>query len=123
VPNQKPQPGKRNPLFLRKKTIAPQKEEETEEDKDEDPMNSPISRLMSERAAERRRMLKEFNYKFSNNHARIDEIERQPAYKRMGVNLDDKPSGQSNISRTTLSSDEEGIKLRSNNSFLHDNVD
>ncbi|WP_031427380.1 cell division protein FtsZ [Flavimarina sp. Hel_I_48] len=111
------------PMVFEKKTIAPQKEEDTEEDKDEDPMNSPISKLMSERAAERRRMLKEFNYKFSNNHTRIDEIERQPAYKRMGVNLDDKPSGHSNISRTSLSSDEDGIKLRSNNSFLHDNVD
>lgn len=74
-----------------RKTIAPQKEKETEEDKDDDPMNNPISKLLSERAAERRRMMKEFNYKFSNSQSRIDEIEKQPAYKRMGVNLDDNP--------------------------------
>ncbi|MGB3775108.1 MAG: cell division protein FtsZ [Leeuwenhoekiella sp.] len=110
------------PIVFEKKTIAPVEEEE-DTNKDEDPMNSPISKLMSDRAAERRRMLKEFNYKFSSKHTHVDEIERQPAYKRQGINLEDKPSGQSNISRTTLSTDENGIKLRSNNSFLHDNVD
>ena len=114
---------KEESVVFEKKTVAPQKEEDTIEDKDEDPMNSPISKLMSDRAAERRRMMKEFNYKFSNKNSHIDEIEKQPAYKRMGVHLDDKPSGQSNISRTSLSTDKDGIKLRSNNSFLHDNVD
>ena len=110
-------------ITFEKKTLAPKKEEETKEEKDEDPMNSPISIMLSERAAERRRMMKDFNYKFSNTNTRIDEIEKQPAYKRMGVNLEDGPSGSSKISRTSLRTDEDGIKLRSNNSFLHDNVD
>ncbi|WP_416444372.1 cell division protein FtsZ [Leeuwenhoekiella sp. A16] len=91
---------------------------------DEDPMNSPISKLLTERAAERKRMMKEFNYKFNHNHAKIDEIEKQPAYKRMGVNLDENPSAQGKISRTTLGTDgNDDVQLRSNNSFLHDNVD
>ncbi|MAZ28129.1 MAG: cell division protein FtsZ [Cytophagaceae bacterium] len=96
-----------------------------EDDNDEgaDPMNSPISKLLTERAAERRRMMKEFNYKFHHNHSRIEEIEKQPAYKRMGVDLDETPSKDGKISRTSLNTDNEEVQLRSNNSFLHDNVD
>jgi len=55
----------------------------------------------------------------------IDEIEKEPAYKRMGIELDDTShSSEVNQSRTTLEIDDnEDIQLRSNNSFLHDNVD
>ncbi|WP_204343892.1 cell division protein FtsZ [Psychroserpens algicola] len=88
-----------------------------------DPMNSPISELLKERADERRRKMKDFNYKF--NTAKIDEIEKEPAYKRQGVNLEDaQHSSETNASRTSVSIDEnDDIQLRSNNSFLHDNVD
>ena len=88
-----------------------------------DPMNTPISELLKERAEERRRKMKEFNYKF--NNAKIDEIEKVPAYKRKGVDLDNnKSSSETSMSRTSLDLDDnEDIQLRSNNSFLHDNVD
>ncbi|WP_299212465.1 cell division protein FtsZ [uncultured Dokdonia sp.] len=113
-------------IVFEKKTIAP--EETTSEDMKEDeidPMNSPISKLLVDRAAERKRKMKEFNYKFHHNQSRIEEIEKQPAYKRMGIDLDEKtPGKEGNLSRTTLSTDDnEDIQLRSNNSFLHDNVD
>ena len=93
------------------------------EKEDIDPINSPISELLKERADERRRKMKDFNYKF--NTSKIDEIEREPAYKRQGVNLDETPhSSEINTSRLSIGSDEnDDIKLRSNNSFLHDNVD
>ena len=55
-----------------------------------DPMNSPISELLKERAEERRRKMKDFNY-----------------MSRTSIGLDDN----------------DDIQLRSNNSFLHDNVD
>ncbi|MBD1261841.1 cell division protein FtsZ [Maribacter polysiphoniae] len=106
-------------LIFEKRTIktAPQQVEET------DPMDSPIEELLKQRADERRRKLKDFNYKFQNNLSNIDEIEKEPAYKRQGVSLNDKPI-QKKVSRTTLSEDSnEDIQLRSNNSFLHDNVD
>ena len=107
-----------------KQLDAKAKPEENVAEGDEDPTNTPISQLLTERAAERRRMMKEFNYKFHNNQSRIDEIEKQPAYKRMGVNLDENPSAKSAMSRTSLSTDEnDEIQLRKNNSFLHDNVD
>ncbi|MDO6595322.1 cell division protein FtsZ [Oceanihabitans sp. 2_MG-2023] len=97
----------------------------TEEQVEEiDPMNSPISDMLKERAEERRRKMKDFNYKF--NTAKIDDIEKIPAYKRQGVDLEDvQHSSQKNsISGTSLSTDDnDDMLLRSNNSFLHDNVD
>ncbi len=91
------------------------------------PMNLTISELRN-KAEDRRSKMKEFNYKFTNKmNQSIDEIESMPAYKRMGVNLNDVPSSSEmdkNQSRMTLGVDEnDEIQLRSNNSFLHDNVD
>ena len=66
--------------------------------------------------------MKGFNYKFSDQmNKNIDEIERQPAYKRLGVDLDTNTT----ISKlkTSIHKDSEEINLKSNNSFLHDNVD
>ncbi|MAL58630.1 MAG: cell division protein FtsZ [Flavobacteriaceae bacterium] len=96
-----------------------------EKDKDEpaDPLNSPISKLLSDRTEERKRKMKEFNYKFRNSNSKIDEIEKQPAYKRMGIELDETDSSDTNLSRTTVNTDDDELDLRSNNSFLHDNVD
>jgi cell division protein FtsZ len=67
--------------------------------------------------------MKEFNYKF--NSAKIDEIEKEPAYKRQGVNLEETPhSSDPTASRISVASDDnDDIQLRKNNSFLHDNVD
>ncbi len=88
---------------------------------------SPLSLTISElqkRAEERRQKMKGFNYKFTDQmNKNIDEIERQPAYKRLGVNLDETDTAISK-SKTTLSTDDnDDVQLRSNNSFLHDNVD
>ena len=112
-------------IVFEKKTVAPEEVSEEQKEEEVDPMNSPISKLLIDRAAERKRKMKEFNYKFHHNQSRIEEIEKQPAYKRMGIDLDDKtPDKEGNLSRTTLSTDDnEDIQLRSNNSFLHDNVD
>ncbi|MEP0264550.1 cell division protein FtsZ [Dokdonia sp.] len=111
-------------IIFETKTVDPVPTDESKED-EVDPMNSPISKLLVDRAAERKRKMKEFNYKFHHNQSRIEEIEKQPAYKRMGIDLDEKtPDKEGNLSRTTLSTDDnEDIQLRSNNSFLHDNVD
>lgn len=102
---------------------------ETNEPKQEsfspvNPMDSPIDALLKERADERRRKLKDFNYKFQNSVSSIDEIEKEPAYKRQGIDLSSGPRPESKVSRTTLGEDSnDDIQLRSNNSFLHDNVD
>ena len=87
------------------------------------PMSLTITELQK-RAEERRQKMKGFNYKFTDQmNKNIDEIERQQAYKRLGVNLDESNSIISK-SKTTLSTDDnDDIQLKSNNSFLHDNVD
>ena len=111
-------------IVFETKTVAPQEKEEDEPEAEIDPMNSPISKLLIDRASERKRKMKEFNYKFRNNQSRIEEIEKQPAYKRMGIDLDETPKKDGNLSRTSLSTDDnDEVQLRKNNSFLHDNVD
>lgn len=59
----------------------------------------------------------------------LSDLENEPAYKRRKINLEDVPhSADSNVSKYTLSEEKnaDGSKstgLKSNNSFLHDNVD
>lgn len=87
-----------------------------------DPTEMSIVEALKLRTEERKRTLKEFNHKFA-SQSRIDELEREPAYKRNNVIL-----REGNIENTTsrLSvelDDENQVYLKSNNSFLHDNVD
>jgi len=110
-------------LVFERKVIAKEEVEETSETKELDPMDTPLEELLKQRADERRRKLKDFNYKFQNQVNNIDEIEKEPAYKRQGVNLNETPK-ENKVSRTTLGEDSNGeIQLRSNNSYLNDNVD
>jgi cell division protein FtsZ len=111
-------------LVFEKKTEKIQNSNsENDEERYIDPMDSPIEELLKARADERRRKLKDFNYKFQNSVNNIEEIEKEPAYKRQGINLNENPKG-GKVSRTSLGEDSnDEIQLRSNNSFLHDNVD
>jgi cell division protein FtsZ len=85
------------------------------------PLDLTITELQT-RAEERRKKMKGFNYKFNDQmNKNIDEIERQPAYKRLGVNLDTDTSISNR--KTSIKKDTDEISLKSNNSFLHDNVD
>ena len=88
-----------------------------------DPVNSSISDMLKERADARRRTMKDFNYKFKSSINSIDDIEKEPAYKRQGVDLEDGPRDKK-VSPTSLSEDSnDEIQIRTNNSFLHGNVD
>lgn len=88
---------------------------------------SPLSLTITElqkRAEDRRNKMKGFNYKFTDQlNKNIDDIERQPAYKRLGISLDDTGSTISKSKTSLATDDNEDIQLKSNNSFLHDNVD
>lgn len=80
---------------------------------------------MYKRSRERIMRLRELNFKMSTPSG-INDLEREPAYKRKNVSLDNVPnSAESNISRLTLSMDENdrNPEIRANNSFLHDRVD
>ena len=87
-----------------------------------DPFEKSINESKTSQSEKRREHLKAFNHKFKHQLQRINDIEKEPAYKRQGIDLDcDIPDIPS---RTSLSNDENNdLQLRSNNSFLHDNVD
>ncbi|GIR50481.1 MAG: hypothetical protein CM15mP59_2230 [Flavobacteriaceae bacterium] len=58
------------------------------------------------------------NYKFTAN--RIDELENEPAYKRAQVDM----NNDNSLSRLSIETDSSNeTRIRTNNSFLHDNVD
>ena len=110
-------------------TVADNKEEETEKknsvvydlyDKDSSD-DSTEEQLRKSR--ERIMKLKSLSYRIGT--ANISDMEKEPAYKRRNIKLDSVPhSSESNVSRYTLSNEEEKkSELRQNNSFLHDNVD
>ena len=86
--------------------------------------NSKLVQEQIERAKKRKERLHKFNYMFRNNAA-IEDAEKEPAYKRQGIDLNDtNHSSESIVSNINLELDEDGeLKLNSKNSFLHDNVD
>ena len=87
------------------------------------PVEMTIEETLKHRADDRRKKLKEFNYKFHNNPSKIEEMEKEPAYKRLGVDLSNNTQVDTN-SRMSIGIDSnDDTQLRSNNSFLHDNVD
>ena len=96
------------------KTETPPESEEDELT----PLNSTITQGLAQRAEERRKKLKSFNHKFMTN--RIDELEKEPAYKRAQVDMNTEQD-LSCLSVDTDSNNE--MRIRTNNSFLHDNVD
>lgn len=87
------------------------------------PIEMTIEETLRLRADERRKKLKEFNYKFHNNVSKIDEYEKEPAYKRLGIDISNNQTNNAN-SRISVGIDSNNdLQLRSNNSYLHDNVD
>jgi len=91
---------------------------------DDSPFDKKIKETATKENEERKEHLKKFNHAFKHSVSKIDEFEKQPAYKRMGLELDQPSSSESNESRLSVDSDKnDDIQLRSNNSFLHDNVD
>ena len=104
------------------KLIIKENDSESNSTAEIDPFEQSINKSITSQSEKRREHLKAFNHKFKHQLQRIDEIEKEPAYKRQGIDLEgDMPDL---LSRTSLSNNENNdLQLRSNNSFLHDNVD
>ena len=80
---------------------------------------------MFRRSRERIMKLKELSYRMNTPNG-IADLEKEPAYKRRNIVLNNVPaSSESNVSRFTLSTDEneKRTELRTNNPYLHDRVD
>ncbi|OYX84430.1 MAG: cell division protein FtsZ [Flavobacteriales bacterium 32-34-25] len=107
-------------ITMKKVEMAP---EDFSNAEDISPIEMTIEETLRLRADERRKKLKEFNYKFHNNVSKIDEYEKEPAYKRLGIDISNNQTNNSN-SRISVGTDSNNdLQLRSNNSYLHDNVD
>ena len=94
---------------------------ETKKD-DFSPLNVSISDY-KKTSEMRKNNLRQFNHVFNNNFRNIDELEREPAYKRLNMELNEEDTHIRQQSRTSIQTDENGLQIRTNNSFLHDNVD
>lgn len=81
-------------------------------------------KMLEQKTRERIEKLKSLSYKLQTESG-LEQFEKEPAYIRKKVELDNsKPSEESKISRFSLyEGDDKDIEIRSNNSFLHDNVD
>ncbi|MEI6574663.1 MAG: cell division protein FtsZ [Bacteroidota bacterium] len=87
-------------------------------------VESPDRVHMDKTSVERISKLKELSLRLKTEEG-IVKMEKEPAYIRRQVELvDPKPSNESQVSSFTLGEDSKGgIEIRTNNSFLHDNVD
>ena len=97
------------------------------EEKEEILSNSTANNLSPEErqrlSSKRIQGIESFTEKLRANDG-IQELEKEPAYLRRRVQLDDStPSEVNNTSRFSISKDDRGATLNNNNSFLHDNVD
>ncbi|WP_443940071.1 cell division protein FtsZ [Pedobacter sp. MW01-1-1] len=90
-----------------------------DDDKNDESMEEQLRK-----SKERILRLKDLSMKLRTTNG-LQELESEPAYKRKQMQLQQvQHSSESQVSRFTLSNDEEGsTEIRPNNSFLHDNVD
>jgi cell division protein FtsZ len=105
-----------------KEEILPEPEPEPVVGADDNKTDESIEEQLR-KSRERIMRLKDLSMKLRNGN--IQEMENVPAYKRKEIALQQTPpSDESQISRFSLLSDDEGnTEIRNNNSFLHDNVD
>ncbi len=105
-----------------------ERSEAQEEPQNETPKAKNEEETEERRAAERMGRIREMTMKLR-SHSRISELEKEPAYRRKNIQLEDTPSSdQSEISRYSLSNDDDGEEeeqpgIRKNNSYLHDKPD
>ena len=100
-------------------------EKEHHEDKINDNVNIPVNtEQLTNRSREREDRMKNISMKLRTPSG-LTSLEDEPAYKRDNVKLDDNPhSSESEVSKYTLSDGEDNkTEIKTNNSFLHDNVD
>ena len=71
----------------------------------------------------RRENLKKYNHVFKSNNSSIEDLEKIPAYKRMGVEINNSKSEGDEIFSKTILNEENKLEFPDVNTYLHDNVD
>jgi len=112
-----------NPVTVFNNDAEPQADELAVTGADDDKNDDSIEDQLK-KSKERILRLKDLSMKLRTSNG-LQELENEPAYKRKQMQLQQvQHSSESQVSRFTLSSDEDGsTEIRPNNSFLHDNVD
>ena len=83
----------------------------------------PINTDLNNENIVRRENLKKYNHVFKSNNSSIEELEKIPAYKRMGIKINNSPAqDDKTFSKTILNEDNE-LEFPDVNTYLHDNVD
>jgi len=104
--------------------IAPEFEPETAEDAPFAAFDRPIAQSLHHKTEERKARLQHYNYRFTKSKTQDLFGSEVPAYQRLGIQLDNEPVSKTPVLGQLGVSGEEGKgELRSNNRFLHDNVD
>lgn len=84
---------------------------------------SKVSEESERKLSERARKLRQLSY-INKSGKNIDEMENVPAYKRKNIHISHTVTSQeSEVARYSLSDNEGNTEIKTNNSFLHDNVD
>lgn len=114
------------PVIKKEEVSTPSAIQPVENKQEQEAMTNPDESSIKSRSLDRIQRLKDMSVKLRSS-GDITELEKQPAYVRRNVTLNDPPpSNESEISRFSLSdqgAENGGSELRSNNSYLHDNVD
>lgn len=112
--------------FQIKENEVPAFKEASEEGTDFD-MDQPLSQMpkrtlsdLPPKIQDRMSRLQSFQYQFKANLQNLSDAERVPAYLRQGMEVD--LDQKSNEQPSNIGVDNDG-NIRTNNSFLHDNVD
>ncbi len=100
------------------KVVKHQLEEDTDSKEEEQSSVKEAQRMAQERMSK----IKEHTEKLKNSDG-LSQYEKEPAFKRRSIELDDSKPSEKKPSRFGLSEDEDGGTDLSDNSFLHDNVD
>ncbi len=112
-------------LELKQKVVENKVEEPIATEDLIDPTDVPLSKR-EQIGKERRERLKKFNHRFKSvnvNSSTIDDLEKQPAYKRAGIDVTSSQSRNGNSRYSLGNNGDDDVVIRPNNSFLHDNVD
>ena len=71
----------------------------------------------------RKENLKKYNYVFKSNNSSIEDLEKIPAYKRMGIEINSSNTKGNEIFSKTVLNEENKLEFPDANTYLHDNVD
>ncbi len=120
--NERVQENTFKPNFIENKADQPEKKEPVREGKKQDEVD-PSDLDMRRKVLERENQLRELSMKIRTPEG-LSDLEKKPAYLRRNVSLNHvQPSSESQVSRYTLYEKDGKTQIKSNNSFLHDNVD